>query len=160
MSEKFPFAFDFSKMSEAFQMPGMDKFEMPDMQKFFGNAMPMFDFAAMQDAQKKNMEALVEANKVAVSGYQALYKRQTEIFEATMADAKDRMSGVQGQPLTVEAATGNFETMKTAFEKALGDLKEIAEMAHSANSDAVEVIKTRTEEAVSEMKAVTDKLAS
>lgn len=154
MSNKFPFGFDVNSMTEAFKMPAMDKFfgkEMP---------MPMFDFGAFQDAQKKNVAALVEANKVAVSGYQALYKRQTELFEAALADAKDKMTGIQGQPMTMDAASENLEAMKAAFDKALADLKEVAELAQTANADAFEIIKARTEEALSEIKTATEKMAA
>ena len=157
MSDKFPFAFDIEKMGEMFKMPGMDKMfgELPGFDK-----MPSFDFAAMQEAQRKNVAALIEANKTAVAGYQALYKRQAEIFEAAMAEAKDKMSELQGQPMTTEAATANMETMKAAFEKALTNMKEMAEMAQSANTDAFEIIKARTEEAFAEIKEATDKLAA
>lgn len=152
MTDKFPFAFDVNAMSEAFKMPAMDK--------FFQGGMPTFDFTAMQEAQKKNMAALVEANKIAVSGYQAVYKRQTELFEAALADSKDRMQSLQGKPMTVEAASENMETMKTVFEKALGDLKEMADMAQTTNEGAFEVLKSRTEEALAEIKEATDKLAA
>lgn len=152
MNDKFPFAFDVKAMTETFKVPGMDK--------FFEGGMPVFDFTAMQDAQKKNIAALVEANKVAVAGYQNLYKRQTELFEAAVADAKDQMSALQGKPMTVEAASENFESMKAAFEKALADLKEVAEIAQTANTDAFEILKARTEEAMAEIKAATEKMAA
>ena len=152
MTDKFPFAFDMKAMTEAFQVPSMDK--------FFEGGMPAFDFTAMQDAQKKNIAALVEANKVAVAGYQSLYKRQTELFEAALADAKDKISALQGKPMTVEAASENMETMKAAFEKALADLKEVAEMAQTANTEAFDILKARTEEAMAEIKEATSKLAA
>ena len=154
MSNKFPFAFDVNSMTEAFKMPAMDNFFGKEM------TMPMFDFGAFQDAQKKNVAALVEANKVAVSGYQALYKRQAELFEAALADAKDKMTGMQGQPMTMDAASENLEAMKAAFDKAIADLKEVAELAQTANADAFEIIKARTEEALSEIKTATEKMAA
>ncbi|MFK7943877.1 MAG: TIGR01841 family phasin [Paracoccaceae bacterium] len=152
MTNKFPFAFDLNAMTEAFKMP--------EMETFFGKGMPGFDFGAMQEAQTKNMAALVEANKIAVSGYQALYKRQSQMVEAAMADAKDTMSALQGKPMSVESASENMETLKTAFEKTLADINEVAGMAQAANTDAFEVLKTRTEEALSEIKAATDKMAA
>ncbi|MEM0990526.1 MAG: phasin family protein [Pseudomonadota bacterium] len=157
MAEQFPFAFDFSKFTQGFDVSG---FNVPGFDTFFKGEMPTFDFSMMQEASRKNMAALMEANKKAVTGYQALYKRQAEIFEAAVAEAKDRMSEVQGQPMTAEAAAANFETMKAAFDKGLADLKEIAEMAHSANTDAFDIIKARTEEAFAEMKDAAEKMAA
>ncbi|MEM7743061.1 MAG: TIGR01841 family phasin [Pseudomonadota bacterium] len=150
MSDKFPFAFDFGAMTDSF----------PTMDKFFKTDFPAFDFGVFQEAQQKNMKALIEANKTAVNGYQALYKRQAELFEAAVAEAKDRFSGVQGQPMTAENAAENFESMKSAFEKNLGDLKEIAELAQAANTGAFDIIKARTEEAFAEMKDAAEKMAA
>ena len=77
MADKFPFAFDFNAMTDALKMPAFEKFMPKDM--------PSFDFAAIQDAQQKNVAALVEANKAAYAGYSAVAKRQTELFEAAIA---------------------------------------------------------------------------
>ena len=137
MSDKFPFAFDISAMTDAFKMPA-------------------FDLSAMQDAQQKNVEAFVNANKAAISGYQEIYKRQQSLFEATLADVKTRVSDLQGQPMTVETATQNFEDMKTAFEKALTDLKEVADLAQNANMQAFEILKARGEEVLGELKAAAE----
>jgi phasin family protein len=149
MADKFPFAFDFNAMSDAMKMPGLEKF-MP-------TEMPAFDMSAFQEAQQKNVAALIEANKAAFSGYQALYKRQTELFEAALAETKDKIGAAQGKPVSAETAQENFEAMKGAFEKALADLKEVAEMAQTANTDAFEIIKARAEEAFAEFKEATEK---
>ncbi|MEO1494683.1 MAG: TIGR01841 family phasin [Pseudomonadota bacterium] len=151
MTDKFPFAFDMEKMQDMLKVPFDGMFDKP---------FTAFDFTAMQDAQKKNMAALIEANKVAATGYQTLYKRMSELFEASMAETKERMQDLQGQPMTADAAQKNAETMKAAFEKALADVKELTEMAATANTDAFEIIKARTEEVMAEIKAATDKLAA
>ena len=60
MFDKF-YNFDADKMAEMFKMP-------TDMNKMFeGMKVPGFDAQAMIDAQNKNMEAFVEANKEAVA---------------------------------------------------------------------------------------------
>ncbi|MEM7058537.1 MAG: phasin family protein [Pseudomonadota bacterium] len=137
MTDKFPFAFDFGAMTEAFKTPA-------------------FDFTALQETQQKNFEALINANKTAMSGYQEIYKRQQTQFETAMADVKNRISDLQGQPVTVETATQNFEDMKSAFEGAMADLKEVAELAQNANMQAFEILKARGEEVLSELKAATE----
>ena len=137
MTDKFPFAFDMSAMTEAFKVPA-------------------FDLSALQETQKKNFEALINANKAALAGYQDVYKRQQQIFEATLADAKARMSDIQGQPMTAEAATASYDELKAAFDKALAEVKEVADLAQSANMKAFEILKARGEEVLAEMKAATD----
>ena len=152
MADKFPFAFDFNAMTDAMKMPAFEKFMPKDM--------PSIDFAAIQDAQQKNMAALVEANKTAYAGYSAIAKRQTERCEAAVAETKDRVNALQGQAMTTETAQANFETLKTAIEKAMGDLNEVAEMAKTANEDAFGIIKARADEVMAEIKTVSEKFVN
>jgi len=149
MADKFPFAFDFGAMTEAMKVPGFEKFMPQDF--------PSFDFGAVQEAQQKNMAALVEANKAAYAGYTAVAKRQSELFEAAIAETKDRINALQGQAMTVETAQENYETLKTAIEKAMTDVKEVAEMAKTANEDAFGIIKARADEVMAEFKDATEK---
>lgn len=137
MTDKFPFAFDFGAMTDAFKTPA-------------------FDFSALQETQQKNFEAFVSANKTAMAGYQEIYKRQQALFETALADVKNRVSDLQGQPMTVETATQNFEDLKTAFEKALADLKDVADLAQTANMEAFEILKVRGEEVLGELKAAAE----
>lgn len=141
MATQFPFGLDFGKMAETFKAPA-------------------FDFGSLQAAQEKNIAAVMQANKTALQGYQAIYKRQTELFEAAMAEAKDKFGAAQGKPVSAETATEAFETMKSAFEKSMTDLKGMAEMAQAANTEAFEIVKARAEEAFAEMKDAADKMAA
>ena len=143
-AEKFPFAFDADKVKEMFSAAKM----------------PVVDAEAVMAAQQKNMDAFVAANKVVFAGYQDVIKRQMALVEAAMADAKDKFAELQGQPLTIEQASTNIESMKTAFEKAAADAKELAELAQKANTGAFEIVKARFEEAVGEFKAAAEKAAA
>ncbi len=139
----FPLTFDADKLTELFsaaKLPGVDA-------------------DAVLAAQQKNVDALIEANQVVIAGYQDLYKRQVALFEAAVAETKDKLAQVQGQPLTADQATQNVDALKTAFEKAATDVKELAELAQKANTGAFEIVKARAEEAVAEFKATAAKVA-
>lgn len=127
---------------------------------FTAAKMPVLDTDALMTAQKKNVDALIEANKVATSGYQDLYKRQVALFEAAVDQAKGMMADVKAQPLTAEQATQNIDKIKAAFEKTAADLNELAEMAQKANAGAFEVVKARADEAVAEFKVAADKMVA
>jgi len=144
VTEKFPFAFDADKVKEMFSTAKL----------------PVVDAEAVMAAQQKNMDAFVAANKVVFAGYQDVVKRQMALIEAAVAQAKDKFADLQGQPLTVEQASANIETMKAAFEKAAADVKELAELAQKANTGAFEIVKARFEEAVGEFKAAAEKAAA
>ncbi|MBR1237330.1 phasin family protein [Bradyrhizobium sp. AUGA SZCCT0182] len=51
--------FDFTKLMSQFQLPGVD-------------------FTALVDRERKNIEALVKANRIAFEGWQRLVRRQAE----------------------------------------------------------------------------------
>ena len=147
-AQNFPFAFPLT-------------FDADKFSELFGAAkLPGVDADAVLAAQQKNVEALIEANQVVIAGYQDLYKRQVALFEAAVAETRDKLAEVQGQPLTAEQATKNVEALKTAFEKAAVDVKELAELAQKANTGAFEIVKARAEEAVAEFKTAAEKAAA
>ena len=146
-AQNFPFAFPLT-------------FDADKLTEMFGAAkLPGVDTDAVMAAQKKNVEALIEANQVVIAGYQDLYKRQVALFEAAVAETKDKLAQVQGQPLTADQATQSVDALKTAFEKAAADVKELAEVAQKANTGAFEIVKARAEEAVVEFKTAAAKVA-
>ncbi len=147
-AQNFPFAFPLT-------------FDAEKLAELFGAAkLPGVDADAVLAAQQKNVDALIEANQVVIAGYQDLYKRQVALFEAAVAETKDKLAQVQGQPLTADQASKNVEALKTAFEKAATDVKELAELAQKANTGAFEIVKARAEEAAAEFKAAAEKVAA
>ncbi len=146
-AQNFPFAFPLT-------------FDADKLKELFSAAkLPGVDADAVLAAQQKNVDALIEANQVVIAGYQDLYKRQVALFEAAVAETKDKLAQVQGQPLTADQATQSVDALKAAFEKAAADVKELAELAQKANTGAFEIVKTRAEEAVAEFKAAAEKTA-
>lgn len=142
--EKFPFAFDAERVRDMFKAVKL----------------PMVDMDVIMASHQKNVDAMVEANKVMFAGYQAVAKRQVALVEAALAEAKDKFAELQGQPLTAEQAAKNAEAVKAAVEKAIENIRELTEMAQKANAGAFDVVKARIDEAVSEFKAAADKLAA
>ena len=151
--QNFAFPFDAEKLQELFsaaRLPGVDA----------DAVLPGVDIDAVLAAQQKNVDALIEANQVVIAGYQDLFKRQVALFEAAVAEAKDKLTQVEGQPLTAEQARKTAEAIQAAFEKAATDVKELAELARKANTGGFEIVKARVEEAVAEFKAAADKTAA
>ena len=106
---------DVTKMMEQFKMPGIDT-------------------ASIVQAQRKGIEALVEANKAAFESMQAMAKRQTEMMTEAMQGMQDAAnSGTAGTADPGKQA----EVVRKGFEKALANMKELAEMARHAQSDAM-----------------------
>jgi phasin family protein len=121
---------DFQKMLEQFKMPGVD-------------------MTAMVESRRKDIEAVMEANKATYESMQALARKQAEILTQTMQGmqeaAKESLSGA-GNPAK------QTENVRKAFEKTLADMKELAEMARRSQSEAMAHITQRGNEHLQEIR--------
>ena len=117
--------FDFTKLMNQFRLPGVD-------------------FAALVDRERKNIEALAEANRIAFEGWQRLVRRQAEILQETMK----KVVADAGQ----EDAKKRADLAKEGFEKALANMRELAEMATKSQKEAFEVVRKRFEENVEDIR--------
>ena len=73
---------------------------------------------------------------------------------------QNAFTGMQGQiadlsktPYVADAGTQQVELAKKAYEGAMADLNELAEIAQKANVEAFAVIKDRVEASMNELKA-------
>lgn len=139
------FSFDAEKMTEFFKQNDFTK-------HLAGLKVPGMDAEALLAAQQKNMDALLQANKAAASGYQDLFKKQMQIFEETMAEAKEQMKSFDATKLDADKAKASAELAKAAFEKALANMQALAESAQKANSEAYEIVSARIKESLTELR--------
>jgi phasin family protein len=150
MFDKGFYAFDPEKFAELFKTADFTKF-------FDQSKLPGFDMEAMMAAQKKNMDALVEANKAAAAGYQDLFKKQVAIYEETMSAMQTQLSELKMDALTPEAAAKQGELVKAAFEKAVANMTDLAEAAKKANTEAFEIVQSRVKDSIEEIKELSAK---
>lgn len=147
------FSFDVEKMT--------DFFKQNDFTKHLSQ-LPLsgIDPEALIATQKKNMDALVEANKAAAAGYQDLFKRQMAIFEETMSEAKEHLKSFDATKIDAESAKVQADLAKAAFEKALANMQALAESAQKANADAYEIVSSRIKESLTELRDMASKTRS
>jgi phasin family protein len=144
------FSFDVEKMTEFFKQNDFTK-QLSQLR------MPGVDPEAMMSAQKKNMDALVEANKAAAAGYQDLFKRQMAIFEETMTEAQAQLKAFDATKIDPDSAKAQAELAKAAFEKALANMQALAEGAQKANAEAYEIVSARIKESLTELRDMATK---
>lgn len=114
--------------------------------------LPGVDMQALAASQRKNLEALTAANQAALQGMQAVAKRQAEIFKQTMDQAGQAMRDMMGAGAPEDKAARQAEIAKAAFQTALGNMRELAEMVAKAQTDANEVITRRVTDSIDEFK--------
>jgi len=126
-----------------------EQFKMPGVINPFGNMatlleqfrMPGVDMASMVEAQRKNVEALVEANRMAYQGMQAMVQKQTEMFTRAMQALQAAAAASAGADPTRQA-----EIARRAFEAVVADMRELAEMARESQSAAIAHMTERANE--------------
>ncbi|CAN7740880.1 TIGR01841 family phasin [Variovorax sp. LjRoot130] len=121
-----------------------------DMKKMLEQLkMPGVDMTAIVEARRKDVEALVEANKAAYESMQAMVRKQSEMMAEAMQVMQEVAKGATSGGIDPAKQT---EVVRSAFEKTIADMKELAEMARRSQSDAMAHITQRAAEHVDEIK--------
>ena len=111
-------------------------------------SLPGFDASGMMDARRKDIDAVLEANRIVYAGAQALAQKQLEILRTTMSAARSAVSDgtFSGNPM--EIAGKQREMMTKAFQMSVAHMRDLAEIVRKAQSDAFAVVKGQVEEDV------------
>lgn len=126
-----------------------------DMSKAFaGFAMPSFNVEAMMASQRKNVEALTQANQLAIEGAQALARRQVEIAREALEEARSLFREFSQPGAPQERLAKNTEIAKATFEKSLATARELTELVTKANAEAFNVLTKRVAESFEEIREV------
>lgn len=135
-----PFAdFDFTKMMGDFKVPGVD-------------------VNSMMETQRKNLEALTEANKLAMEGMQAIAKRQAEIVRQGMEEMSNSMQDMMASGAPQDRMAKQADAMKGQFENMLANMRELSEMVAKSNTEAADVLTKRISSQLDELKSTAQKM--
>jgi phasin family protein len=133
---------------------GTTKNGLFDVTKIMGDfRVPGIDLEAAVASQRKNIEALTQANQLAVEGVQALMRRQVEITRQAMEDFSAMFRDfVQPNGSPEDRFAKQAEYSKHAIEKGLSNAKELTELVTKANTEAFNVINKRVTESLDEVR--------
>jgi len=107
--------------------------------------LPGIDMNSIAEARRKDVEALLAANKVTAEAMQELARKQGEMFTGAM----------QGLQATVQAMgdpTRQSELARKAYEKAVAEMNVMARLAQKAQADSIAAITERAQQSVDELK--------
>jgi phasin family protein len=135
-------------------------FDMDLGKAFAGFAFPGFDVESLVAAQRRNLEALTQANQLAVEGAQAVARRQVELARQAMDDASAVMRDWTQPAAPEDQVAKNVELVKHAFEKGVANARELTELVAKANTDAFGVIHKRVAESFEEIRDYTKQRAA
>ena len=130
---------DMMKMLSEWRVPGL-----PDVEQ-------------LAAAQRRNFEALSAANKVALEGAQAVARRHMEILQQSMSEMTQAMQSVAGAQDPQARAAKQAEMLKSAYERAVGNMREVADLIQKSNTEALSLLNQRFTEAMDEVKTMAAK---
>ena len=130
---------DFTKLFADMKLPAM-----PDMDAFVS-------------ATRRNMETLAAANRVALEGAQAVARRHMEIMQQNMTEMTEAMRALTSAETPQAKAAKQAEVLKAAYERAVGNIKELGDMIQQSNTEALRLLNQRFTEAMEEVKVLTEK---
>ena len=126
-----------------------------DVTKIFGDfRFRPFDVEAAWAAQRRNIEALSQANQAAVDGVQALARCQIEATRETFEGFSTLLRDMAQPASTEDRLAKNTEHMKKMIEKGVNRGREIATIATKAGSEAAEILHKRASEGLDEIRAI------
>jgi phasin family protein len=114
---------EFRQMAEKYKLPGID-------------------IAALTEWQRKDMEALVEANKQASEGVRALIERRNEILRDAFAEWQAAVKDVASP----QAFSKQAEAAKQNVEKAMANFRELTQLEAQARTSAWKVLQDRMQD--------------
>jgi phasin family protein len=121
------------------------------------NVAKLFDFTALMEIHKKNIEALSEANKLAFEGFQAVAQRQAELFSQTVAESSSLIKEIMAEGTTEEKAARQADLVKKAYEKSVSDWHLLTSMIGGAGEEASSIISNRVVSSLTEFKSALNK---
>src|SRR3954451_7652512 len=136
---------DMGRRATEASMAGMIEFtRMFSEMKF--PAMP--DMDAFLSAHRRNMETLSAANRVALEGAQTVAKRHMEIVQQTMQEMSETIRELASPDSPQARAAKQAELIKHAYERAVSNIKELADLIQRSNGEALNMLNQRFAEAM------------
>mgnify|MGYP001192485302 CR=1 FL=1 len=133
------FETDFTKVMADFKMPGVD----------MDNVI---------NSQRRNIDALTQANRLAFEGMQTVMRRQQEVLQTMLAEMQGCMNELMTQSAPEEKVAKQTELLQQNFEKLLENMREMTELMAKSNNECADVLSKRFSESLAELKSQVESL--
>lgn len=119
-----------------------------------------FDVESIAEAQRKNLEAMTQANRLAVEGMRTLAQRQAEIMQHAFEEASVLWRDLLLPTAPEERVLKHTEAAKQAFEKSVANLRELNELGAKTGIDVFSVMARRVSESFDDVRLYAKKQAA
>ena len=102
------------------------------------------------DSGRKDLQALMEANEKSYQGLQTVVQRQTEMIKHAITEWQTAAKEMPGKDAKENLAKLD-ELGRQSFQRAIDDIKELANLAARSQADAFDVVRQRIQSNVDEV---------
>jgi phasin family protein len=125
-----------------------------------GMKLPGIDAHALLESQRKNIDALLQATQIAAEGARTVSQRQAEILQEAFRETERMIQDLRSSGQPQDAIAKQSELVRRAFESALSNARELAQMIERSNTEAFNVMRRRMNENLDEIRKTTLKSGS
>jgi len=102
------------------------------------------------DAGRKDLQALMQANEKSFQGLQTVVQRQTEMIKSAITEWQAAAKDIPGKD--PKESLAKLDALgRQSFQRAVDDIKELANLAAKSQADAFEVVRQRIQSNVDEV---------
>lgn len=116
-----------------------------------------FDVQKLLEIQRKNLQALTEAQQLTVEGVQSIMGRQMEIVSQFMEEQSFLTNQLMREGNPEDKLSRNAELIKNSYEKAMANAKEISELVKKTNTKTTGILNKRASANFKEIRETVDK---
>lgn len=147
MSQKNPFS----------KNPFSDFFARNEFSNIFDNCQSSpFDLKALLETQRKNLQAIAQAQSITLENIQAVARRQAEIMAQVAEDNSAMARELLSEGTPEEKIAKNADLFKSVYERSIKNLQDISEMIGRSHEESSEIINKRVSATMSEIKTAVE----
>lgn len=117
-----------------------------------------FDMTALMDIQRKNVQAMTEAQQLAVHNMQSIAQRQSEIVSQIIEDNAKIAKEMMGEGSPEDKMAKNADMFKSVYERTIKNMNDLSDMIKKSNEEASGVISNRVSASMGEIKSAMESI--
>lgn len=121
------------------------------------NGLFPFDFSALMETQRKNMQTMSELQQIAVGNLQSIAQRQSEIISQMVESNTNMAQQIMTEGTPEEKIALQADMVRTAYENSVTGLTELSDLVAKSGKETGDIISKRVTASLTEFKSSVEK---
>ena len=113
--------------------------------------LPGLNTGALLEGRRKDIEALAQANRIAVDGIQEIARKQGQILQETLQELQTLVRALPASLAQDPTKVAGF--VQKVLHETFGSMRDLAELARKSQTDALHVVSERLQHNIEELRA-------